>query len=72
MDKTELVNLVSSKAGLSQDQAAKAVDTVFDFIKQKLPPELATRFDALLSGEGGSGPGGMLGALQGLLGKKEQ
>lgn len=72
MDKTELVNLVSSKAGLSQDQAAKAVDTMLDFIKQKLPPELATQFDALLSGESGGGPGGILGALQGLLGKKEQ
>jgi nucleoid DNA-binding protein len=36
MDKTELVNLVSSKAGLSQDQATQAVDTVLDFIKQKL------------------------------------
>jgi len=45
MDKTELVNLVSSKAGLSQDQATQAVDTVLDFIKQKLPPELANQFD---------------------------
>jgi hypothetical protein len=72
MDKTELVNLVSSKAGLSQDQAAKAVDTMLDFIKQKLPPELATQFDALLSGQGGGGLGGILGAVQGLFGKKEQ
>jgi uncharacterized protein (DUF2267 family) len=71
MDKTELVNLVSSKAGLSQDQAAKAVDTVLDFFKQKLPPELAGQFDALISGQGG-GAGGIMGVVQGLFGKKDQ
>jgi uncharacterized protein (DUF2267 family) len=72
MDKTELVNLVSSKAGISQDQAAQAVDTVLDFIKQKLPPELASQFDALLSGQASGGLRGILGAVQGLFGKKEQ
>ncbi len=39
MDKTELVELVSSKTGLNEQMATLAVDTVIGFLKQKLPAE---------------------------------
>jgi len=33
----ELITRLTEKAGLSADQAAKAIDTVKDFIKEKFP-----------------------------------
>ncbi|HNP53240.1 MAG TPA: hypothetical protein PKK69_01430 [Ferruginibacter sp.] len=33
----ELINRLTEKAGLSADQASKAIDTVKDFIKEKFP-----------------------------------
>jgi uncharacterized protein (DUF2267 family) len=68
MDKSELVNLVSSKSGIDEQQATQAVDTVIDFLKQKLPPELSGQLDALLSGQ--ETPSGILGAVTGFFGKK--
>ena len=35
----DLIKLVSEKAGISRDQASKAVDTVTSFLKEKLPPD---------------------------------
>jgi len=70
MDKSELVNLVSSKTGLNEQLATLAVDTVIGFLKQKLPPELSGQLDALLSGHEASSPG-ILGAVKGLFGKKD-
>jgi len=69
MDKSELVNLVKSKAGLNDETATLAVDAVIDFLKQKLPPELSGQIDALLSGQ--ESLSGILGAVEGLFGKKE-
>jgi hypothetical protein len=71
MDKSEIVKLVSSKTGLDEQTATTAVDTVLGYIKQKLPPEIGGQLDALLSGQQGSGASGILGAVQGLFGKKE-
>lgn len=65
----ELIKLVSSKAGITPEQARKAVDTVIDFLKQRLPEPLSGQVDALLKGDT-SGLGGMLGGLGGFLGKK--
>ncbi|HYY27272.1 MAG TPA: hypothetical protein VE860_04975 [Chthoniobacterales bacterium] len=69
MDKSDLVKLVSSRTGLNDETATLAVDTVIDFLKQKLPPELSGQVDALLSGQ--ESLSGMLGAVEGLFGKKE-
>jgi hypothetical protein len=69
MDKTELVNLVSSKTGLNEQMATLAVDIVIGFLKQKLPAELSGQLDALLSGQ--EAPTGILGAVKGLFGKKD-
>jgi uncharacterized protein (DUF2267 family) len=46
----ELVKLVSQKTGLPQDKAKVAVETVINFLKQKLPPSIAGQLDALLAG----------------------
>jgi hypothetical protein len=48
----ELVKLVSQKTGISQDQAKMAVETVLNFLKQKLPAPIASQIDAALSGGG--------------------
>ena len=48
----DLIKLVSEKAGISRDQASKAVDTVTSFLKEKLPPDT---FDQLGKAVGGLG-----------------
>ncbi len=63
----EVVNLVADRAHISQDQARTAVQTVVDFLKQKLPPQMASQVDAAMSGsspnlgDAAKGLGGMLG-----------
>ncbi len=47
----ELVKLVSQKTGISPDQARTAVQTVLDFLKQKLPAPVAAQIDGVLSGK---------------------
>ena len=47
----ELVNLIVQKTGMSQEQAQKAAQTAVDFIKSKLPPQIAGQVDALLAGD---------------------
>jgi nucleoid DNA-binding protein len=44
----ELVKLVSQKTGLPQDKAKLAVETVLNFLKQKLPATFAGQLDAIL------------------------
>jgi uncharacterized protein (DUF2267 family) len=61
----ELVNMVASKAGISQEQARQAVGVVIDFIKDRLPAPIAGQVDAVIQG----GQGG-LGGLGSILGKK--
>jgi uncharacterized protein (DUF2267 family) len=61
----ELVNLVASKAGISQEQARQAVTVVVGFLKDRLPAPIAGQIDAVIKG----GAGGLEG-LGSLLGKK--
>ncbi|MFO7323668.1 MAG: hypothetical protein DIU68_018220 [Chloroflexota bacterium] len=63
----ELVKLVASKTGLSEDLARTAVNTVLDFLKQRLPEPLAGQIDSVIAGGGAStgGLGGILGGLGG-------
>lgn len=64
----ELVALVSQKAGLSEAQARTAIQTVVDFLKQKLPAPLAGQIEPLLnSGQAASAAGGLLGGIEGAL-----
>lgn len=68
----ELIKLVSKKTGLSEEMAKTAVDTVIDFLKQKLPTPVAGQIDSLLGGAGdaSSGLGSVAKGLGGLLGKR--
>ena len=64
----QIVQLLIDKTGLPEDKATVAVDTVIGFLKDKLPAPVGSQIDSLMSGEAGTGVGGMLG---GLFGKKE-
>ncbi len=64
MDK--LIALVTERAGISEDQAASAVNTVLGFVKDKLPDSISNNFDSIMEGEAG---GGALDSLKGLAGK---
>ena len=67
----ELIKLVSAKAGIPEAQAGKAVDTVLDFLKERLPDSLAGQLDTLIAGgDGASGAADLLKGLSGLLGNK--
>jgi hypothetical protein len=66
----ELIKLVSDKVGISEDQARQAVDTVLDYLKDKLPAPVASQIDGLLGSAGKAKDlGGMAKGLGGLLGK---
>lgn len=62
----ELIELVAEKTGLPKETAKIAVDTVIDFLKDKLPGPVAAQLDALLEGGDVSG---LMGGLGSLLGK---
>ncbi len=49
----ELVMLVVKKTGLSEEVARKAVATVIDFLKKKLPAPVAGQIDLVLGKSGG-------------------
>ncbi|HST88991.1 MAG TPA: hypothetical protein VLJ14_11475 [Ktedonobacterales bacterium] len=61
----QLINLVTERAGISQDQARTAVQTVVGFLKDKLPGPIASQLDGVLSGQGS---GDMMGQAQQTLG----
>ena len=66
----ELIKLVSQKAGLSEEMAKKAVETVIGYLKDKLPAPIAGQIDGLLGGGGmtedlGDTAKGLLGGLFG-------
>jgi hypothetical protein len=70
----QLVNEISTRTGITQDQARQAVQMAVDFVKQKLPPALASQVDGFL---GGTNSGDMaqqaqqaLGGLGDMFGKK--
>jgi hypothetical protein len=65
----ELIKLVSQKTGLPPDKARVAVDTVVNFLKQKLPPSMAGQIDVVLAG--GNLPDDLTKGLGGLLGGKK-
>ena len=62
MDK--LLELVQEKAGISADQAQKAIDAVVGFLKDKLPGPLGDQVAKFAGGGGGDDDGG--GMLDGI------
>ncbi len=67
----ELIKLLSQKVGISEKQAAQAVETVIGYLKERLPAPLAGQIDGLL-GSAGSAPdlGGLAKGLGGFLDKQ--
>lgn len=57
----KIVNLVAEKAGITPAQAKTAVETVAGFLKDKMPPALASQVDNYLKGDA-EGSGGIAGA----------
>jgi len=66
----QLIQLVSDKVGLSEDQARQAVETVIAYLKDNLPAPIAKQVDNVLSGAGGVDVEGLAKGLGGILGKK--
>jgi len=49
----ELVQLVSQKTGLSEEQSRQAVEVVLEYLKEKLPEPIAGQLDNVLEGAEG-------------------
>ena len=66
----QLVQQITAKTGISDEQARQAIQVVAGFLKEKLPAPLAGQLDAVL-GSGGQYSGNAikdaLGGLGGLL-----
>jgi len=60
----ELVQQVSERAGISEEQAKLAVETVADILRERIPAPYNKYVDSFLNSEGG-GLGGMLGGIFG-------
>ena len=68
----ELIRQVSERAGISEEQARTAVETVAGFLKERVPAPYSSYIDSFLSGGGGEGGGlgGIAGGLGGIFGNK--
>jgi nucleoid DNA-binding protein len=51
----ELVQRVSEKAGISEEQARAAVNTVAEFLKEKVPAPFTGYIDNFMGTSGGQG-----------------
>jgi uncharacterized protein (DUF2267 family) len=65
----ELIELVSEKTGISEEQATQAVETVMDYLKEHLPEPVADQIEGLLSGDVDTDS--LMEGLGGLFGGKE-
>jgi hypothetical protein len=61
----ELVEQVSQRAGISEEQARLAVQTVADVLRERIPAPYNKYVDSFLNSEGGGGLSGMLGGMFG-------
>ncbi len=52
-----LIKMVSEKTGISHEQAATAVNTVVNFLKDKLPAGVGQHLDTIVNSENSSGGG---------------
>jgi hypothetical protein len=64
----EVVNRVADRAGISRDQAQKAVETVSNFIKEKAPA-IGSQLDNLMKGGGSSSFGDLANKVGGMMGR---
>ena len=61
----ELISTVSTRTGLSQDQARSVVDAVLGLLKTRLPAPLASHLDSLVGGSTSAGSDGSSGESSG-------
>jgi len=66
----ELIKRVSERAGITEEQARTAVETVAEFLKEKVPAPYSSYIDSFMSGGGGGKGGGLGGILSGMFGNK--
>jgi uncharacterized protein (DUF2267 family) len=63
----ELIQQLKSRVGLDDDKARSAVQTVVEFLKQRLPGPVASQLDSVISG---GGINAIKDKAEGFLGKK--
>ena len=51
----ELISELTSKVGLSPQQARQAAETVLGFVKSRLPGPIASQVDSVIGGKAGGG-----------------
>ena len=61
----ELVQQVSQRAGISEDQARMAVEAVADVLRDRIPAPYNKYVDSFLTGSGEGGFGSMLSGMFG-------
>lgn len=72
--KKQLAQLLQDRVNLSEENALQAADVALEFVKGKLPENLAPHFTALMAGEDAASAvksalgGGLGGALGGMFG----
>ncbi len=70
----QLIKMITQRTGISDEQARWAVNTMLEFLKEKLPGPIASQVESLLSSQGsGSNVAEVekvLGELGSLFGKK--
>lgn len=65
----EIIKIIVAKTGMSESMARTAAETVFTFVKAKLPAGLQGTFDSLTSKDGEASTDSPLGDASELLGK---
>ena len=63
----QIINMVKEKAGISESQAQQAVNTVANFLKDKLPAGVGTQVDSFLK-DGSPTTGNTANDLKGKIG----
>lgn len=58
----ELINQITSRTGVSEEQAQQAISIVFSFVKDKLPEPIASQIEGYLGLQQG-GTAGLMGQL---------
>ena len=61
----ELIQQVSQRAGISEEQARTAVETVAEILKDRIPAPYNKYVETFITGEGGGGFGSMLSGMFG-------
>ena len=61
----QLIKMITDKTGISMEQAQGAIETVMEFVGDKLPAPIANQVKGLMGGDADGGGGGGMGDLLG-------